>query len=167
MAALGVLPDGEPFPRRGDDSGPELARRDAASQLDLRHACQPSLRPVGARLQAPVRIRAHQGRRPARDGYRLRRCEPGDGRLVGRTREMALEQPRNRLRCPSRHADWRGCHPSRRGTAWHVRSSTVMSTVDLRDGVESLEYWRKRSRRLSWYRVRARREAKLMTRRWE
>src|SRR3954469_13065808 len=55
MAALGVLPDGEPFPRRGDDSGPELARRDAASQLDLRHACQPSLRPVGARLQAPVR----------------------------------------------------------------------------------------------------------------
>jgi len=42
-----------------------------------------------------------------------------------------------------------------------------MSTVDLRDGVESLEYWRKRSRRLSWYRVRARREAKLMTRRWE
>jgi hypothetical protein len=42
-----------------------------------------------------------------------------------------------------------------------------VSTVDLRDGVESLEYWRNRSRRLSWYRVLARREAKLMTRRWE
>jgi predicted nucleic acid-binding protein len=42
-----------------------------------------------------------------------------------------------------------------------------MSTVDLRDGIESLEYWRARSRRLSWYRFGARREAKLMTRRWE
>jgi hypothetical protein len=42
-----------------------------------------------------------------------------------------------------------------------------MSTVDLRDGMESLEYWRGRRRRLSWYRLGARREAKLMTRRWE
>ena|SRR3954449_3358543 len=42
-----------------------------------------------------------------------------------------------------------------------------MGTVDLRDGIESLEYWRGRRRRLSWYRFGARREAKLMTRRWE
>lgn len=42
-----------------------------------------------------------------------------------------------------------------------------MSTLDLIDGVESLEYWRDRSRRLAWYRFGARREAKLMTRRWE
>lgn len=33
--------------------------------------------------------------------------------------------------------------------------------------MESLEYWRGRRRRLSWYRFSARREAKLMTRRWE
>ena len=38
---------------------------------------------------------------------------------------------------------------------------------DLRDGLESLEYWRERAKRLSWYRVRARREARLMTERWE
>jgi hypothetical protein len=38
---------------------------------------------------------------------------------------------------------------------------------DLREGVESLEYWRDRSTRLSWYRLRARREARLMTERWE
>src|SRR5258705_13832294 len=38
---------------------------------------------------------------------------------------------------------------------------------DLSDGVESLEYWRARSKRLSWYRIRARREAQLMTQRWE
>src|SRR4051812_24924300 len=42
-----------------------------------------------------------------------------------------------------------------------------MSTIDLADGMESLEYWRDRSRRLAWYRFSARREAKLMTRRWE
>jgi hypothetical protein len=38
---------------------------------------------------------------------------------------------------------------------------------DLTDGVESLAYWRERSRRLPWYRVRARREASRMTLRWE
>jgi hypothetical protein len=38
---------------------------------------------------------------------------------------------------------------------------------DLGDGVESLEYWRDRSKQLSWYRIRARREARLMTQRWE
>jgi len=42
-----------------------------------------------------------------------------------------------------------------------------MSTTDLTDGMESLEYWRARSGRLAWYRFSARREAKLMTRRWE
>jgi hypothetical protein len=42
-----------------------------------------------------------------------------------------------------------------------------MSTVDLMDEIESLEYWRGRRRRLSWYRFAARREAKVMTRRWE
>lgn len=38
---------------------------------------------------------------------------------------------------------------------------------DLTDAVESLEYWRARGKRLAWYRIRARREAKLMTARWE
>ncbi len=38
---------------------------------------------------------------------------------------------------------------------------------DLDDGVQSLEYWRRRSRQLPWYRVRARREAVRMTVRWE
>ena len=38
---------------------------------------------------------------------------------------------------------------------------------DLNDGVQSLAYWRERRRRLSWYRVRARREAARMTLRWE
>jgi hypothetical protein len=42
-----------------------------------------------------------------------------------------------------------------------------MSTLDLRDGMESLDYWRGRRRRLAWYRFNARREARLMTRRWE
>lgn len=37
----------------------------------------------------------------------------------------------------------------------------------LEDGVESLEYWRRRSRQLPWYRIRARREAVRMTVRWE
>jgi hypothetical protein len=38
---------------------------------------------------------------------------------------------------------------------------------DLADGVESLDYWRRRSRKLPWYRIRARREALRMTARWE
>jgi len=38
---------------------------------------------------------------------------------------------------------------------------------DLTDGVESLDYWRRRRRRLPWYRVRARREALRLTARWE
>jgi hypothetical protein len=43
----------------------------------------------------------------------------------------------------------------------------LQAPPDLRDGVESLEYWRDRAKRLSWYRIRARREARLMTERWE
>jgi len=38
---------------------------------------------------------------------------------------------------------------------------------DLEDGVESLDYWHRRRRRLPWYRIRARREAERMTVRWE
>ncbi len=38
---------------------------------------------------------------------------------------------------------------------------------DLRDGVESLGYWQRRSRRLPWYRFRARQEAVRMTALWE
>lgn len=38
---------------------------------------------------------------------------------------------------------------------------------DLDDGVESLDYWHRRGRRLPWYRVKARREALMMTRLWE
>ena len=43
----------------------------------------------------------------------------------------------------------------------------LASPPDLRDGLESLEYWRERSRQLSWYRFRARREARDMAERWE
>jgi hypothetical protein len=43
----------------------------------------------------------------------------------------------------------------------------LQAPPDLDDGVQSLEYWRRRSRRLPWYRVRARREAVSMTVRWE
>jgi hypothetical protein len=38
---------------------------------------------------------------------------------------------------------------------------------ELSDGVESLHYWHDRRRRLSWYRVGARREAARMILRWE
>lgn len=43
----------------------------------------------------------------------------------------------------------------------------LQAPPDLTDGVESLGYWRERRRRLPWYRMRARREATLMTLRWE
>src|SRR3954454_14218797 len=39
--------------------------------------------------------------------------------------------------------------------------------TDLVDGLESLQYWRGRRERLAWYRVSARREAKVMATRWE
>ncbi|HYZ30598.1 MAG TPA: hypothetical protein VE570_16160 [Thermoleophilaceae bacterium] len=43
----------------------------------------------------------------------------------------------------------------------------LQAPPDLRDGIESLRYWRERSERLAWYRVRARREARVMSKRWE
>ena len=43
----------------------------------------------------------------------------------------------------------------------------LLAPPNLHDGVESLSYWSRRSRRLPWYRVRARREAVQMTIRWE
>jgi hypothetical protein len=41
------------------------------------------------------------------------------------------------------------------------------SPPDLRDGIESLAYWHERRKRVSWYRIRARREASQMAARWE
>lgn len=38
---------------------------------------------------------------------------------------------------------------------------------ELANGIESLDFWHRRGRRLPWYRVRARREALEMTRLWE
>jgi hypothetical protein len=43
----------------------------------------------------------------------------------------------------------------------------LQAPPDLSEGVEALAYWRRRSERLSWYRIRARREAARMTVRWE
>jgi hypothetical protein len=43
----------------------------------------------------------------------------------------------------------------------------LQSPPDLSEGLESLDYWRARRERLAWYRVGARREAALMTERWE
>jgi hypothetical protein len=43
----------------------------------------------------------------------------------------------------------------------------LLAPPDLHDGVESLDFWSRRSRRLPWYRIRARREAVRMTVRWE
>ena len=43
----------------------------------------------------------------------------------------------------------------------------LQSPPDLREGNEALAYWRRRRRRLPWYRVAARREATRMTVAWE
>ena len=43
----------------------------------------------------------------------------------------------------------------------------LLAPPDLGDGVESLNYWHRRCRRLSWWRIRARREAVRMTVLWE
>ncbi|HEY2437445.1 MAG TPA: hypothetical protein VGH93_09695 [Solirubrobacteraceae bacterium] len=43
----------------------------------------------------------------------------------------------------------------------------LRSAPNLSDGIESLSYWHDRRRRLSWYRIRARREAASMILRWE
>jgi hypothetical protein len=42
----------------------------------------------------------------------------------------------------------------------------LLAPPGLQDGVESLDYWSRRSRQLPWYRVRARREAVRMTVLW-
>jgi hypothetical protein len=44
---------------------------------------------------------------------------------------------------------------------------SLLAPVELDDGVQSLDYWRGRSRRLPWYRWGARREAVRMIVRWE
>lgn len=43
----------------------------------------------------------------------------------------------------------------------------LLAPPDLKDGVESLDYWRRRRQELPWYRMRARREAERMIVRWE
>ena len=43
----------------------------------------------------------------------------------------------------------------------------LLAPPDLDDGVQSLGYWRQRSRHLPWYQISARREAARMTIRWE
>ena len=43
----------------------------------------------------------------------------------------------------------------------------LLAPPDLGDGVESLGFWSRRSRRLPWYRIQARREAVRMTVLWE
>jgi hypothetical protein len=43
----------------------------------------------------------------------------------------------------------------------------LLAPPDLDDGVQSLDFWSRRSRRLPWYRLRARREAVRMTVLWE
>jgi hypothetical protein len=43
----------------------------------------------------------------------------------------------------------------------------LLAPPGLDDGVASLNYWHRRSRKLSWWRIRARREAVRMTIRWE
>ena len=43
----------------------------------------------------------------------------------------------------------------------------LLAPPDLDDGVESLDYWHRRGRRLPWYRFAARREAVRMTTLWE
>ena len=43
----------------------------------------------------------------------------------------------------------------------------LQAPPDLSEGIRSLTYWHERRRRLSWYRVRARREAMRMIIRWE
>jgi hypothetical protein len=56
---------------------------------------------------------------------------------------------------------------SRLGSTDEQLLGRLLAPPDLGDGVESLDYWSRRSRRLPWYRLRARREAVRMTIRWE
>jgi hypothetical protein len=50
---------------------------------------------------------------------------------------------------------------------WASGDERLLAPPELDEGVQSLEYWRERSRRLPWYRFRLRREAAQMTIRWE
>jgi hypothetical protein len=56
---------------------------------------------------------------------------------------------------------------SQRGSTDEQLLGRLLGPPDLDDGVESLDYWHRRCRRLSWWRIRARREAARMTIRWE
>lgn len=56
---------------------------------------------------------------------------------------------------------------SRRGSTDEQLLGRLLAPPDLDDGVQSLDYWHRRSRQLSWWRIRARREAVRMTVRWE
>ena len=56
---------------------------------------------------------------------------------------------------------------SRRKSTDEQLLGRLLAPSDLEDGVEALEYWRRRSRQLPWHRIRARREAVRMTVRWE
>jgi hypothetical protein len=56
---------------------------------------------------------------------------------------------------------------SRLGSTDEKLLGRLLAPPDLDDGVESLDFWNRRSRRLPWYRLRARREAVRMTVRWE
>ena len=56
---------------------------------------------------------------------------------------------------------------TRRGSTDEKLLGRLLAPPELEDGVESLEYWSRRSRQLPWYRIRARREAGWMTVRWE
>jgi len=54
-----------------------------------------------------------------------------------------------------------------RGSTDEQLLGRLLAPPDLDDGLESLGYWHRRSRTLSWWRIRARREAVRMTIRWE
>jgi hypothetical protein len=56
---------------------------------------------------------------------------------------------------------------SRRGSTDEQLLRRLLAPPDLDDGLQSLDYWHRRSRHLSWWRIRARREAVRMTIRWE
>ena len=56
---------------------------------------------------------------------------------------------------------------SRWGSTDEQLLGRLLAPPDLDVGVESLDFWSRRSRRLPWYRLRARREAVRMTVRWE
>ena len=52
---------------------------------------------------------------------------------------------------------------SRWGSTDEQLLGRLLAPPELHDGVESLDYWSRRSRGLPWYRIRARREAVRMT----